>query len=282
MVLHQIGVGAGPELRHHDVAALDQAHLARRVRSRDAADDVRDPRPGRVDEAAGAEGACFSRRRAPRRRICRRHRPGAVLAAGRNDGRAGEHLRPPFGGVERVEHHQARIVDPAVGIFEAARIAIEQRRPFRIAPQVQRARARQPPAPAQMVVEEQAEPHQPGRPVLRAVRQHEAQRPDDVGCGLQQHLALDQRLAHQPELVIFEIAQPPVHQLARARRRPFGQVPLLGQHNRQPTPRRIPRKTSTVDPTADHKQIDHPGLRAHPASSRRRPARGRRIPAFLP
>ena len=80
----------------------------------------------------------------------------------------------------RVQHHEPRVVDPAVGIFEAPGVLVEDRRALGIAAQVERARARQLLAAAEMVVEEQPEPHQPGGAVLRAVRQHEAHRPDDV------------------------------------------------------------------------------------------------------
>jgi len=47
------------------------------------------------------------------------------------------------------------------------------------------------------------------------VRQYETQRADDVGRDLPEDFALDQRLADQPELVIFEIAQSAMHQLGR-------------------------------------------------------------------
>lgn len=40
---------------------------------------------------------------------------------------------------------------------------------------------------------------------MRAVRQHEAHGPDDVRRRGEQHLALDQRLPHQAELVVFEV-----------------------------------------------------------------------------
>ena len=45
------------------------------------------------------------------------------------------------------------------------------------------------------------------------VRHHEAQRPHDVRRAAQQHLALVQRLAHQRELAVLEVAQAAVDQL---------------------------------------------------------------------
>jgi hypothetical protein len=65
-------------------------------------------------------------------------------------------------------------------------------------PQVDRSRAGQDLAAAEMVVEEQAEADHPARPQAAVVGQHEAQRPDEMRRGAQQHLALDQ--LDQPEL----------------------------------------------------------------------------------
>ena len=56
------------------------------------------------------------------------------------------------------------------------------------------------------------------------VRQHEAHRPDDVRRDPPQNLALDQRLANQPEFVIFEITQAAVNELGRPRRGAAGQI----------------------------------------------------------
>ena len=50
----------------------------------------------------------------------------------------------------------------------------------------------------------------------RHVRQDEPQRPHDVRRDAQQHLALHQRLAHQPELEVLEVAQAAVDQLGAA------------------------------------------------------------------
>ena len=161
-----------------------------------------------------------------------------------------------FGGIDRVEHDEARIVHPAIGIFEALGVLVEDRRAFGIAGEIERAGARQLLAAAEMVVEEQAEPHQPGRAILGAVRQHEAHRPDDVRRGLEQHFALDQRLAHQPEFVIFEIAQAAMHQLAGARRGALGKVVLLAEDHRQAAAGRVARDAGAVDAAADHEEIN--------------------------
>ena len=107
-----------------------------------------------------------------------------------------------------------------------------------------------------MIVEEQAEAHEPGRALLGRMRQHEAHGPDDVRGGVQQHLALDQRLAHQAELVIFEIAQAAMDELAGARRGALRQIVLLAQDDREAAARRIARDAGTIDAAPDDDQID--------------------------
>ena len=114
-----------------------------------------------------------------------------------------------------------------------------------------------------MVVEEEAEADEPGRPLLRRVRQHEAHRPDDVRRRAQQHLALDQRLAHQPELVIFEIAQAAMDQLAAARRGALARDrPSRTAATDEAAPGRVARDAGAVDAAADDE-------------------RGRRLPAAI-
>ena len=51
-VLDEIGLPALPEFRHDDVAALDQADVARRVQPGHAADHVIDPGAGGIDQRA--------------------------------------------------------------------------------------------------------------------------------------------------------------------------------------------------------------------------------------
>jgi len=61
------------------------------------------------------------------------------------------------------------------------------------------------------------------------VRQDEAHRPNDVRRGLEQNLALDQRLAHQAKLAELEIAQAPVNELAGGGGRGAREVAALHQ-----------------------------------------------------
>ena len=136
------------------------------------------------------------------------------------------------GGVERVEQHQPRVVDEAVGVFEALREQpLGERFARGVALEIERAGRRQQLAAAEMVVKEQPEPEQPGRPQLAVMRQDEPQRLDDVRRHPPQHLALDQRLADQAEFVILEVSQSAVDQLGRPGRRPARQVIHFTQEN---------------------------------------------------
>lgn len=65
-----------------------------------------------------------------------------------------------------------------------------------------------------MVIEEQTGADHPRRAQVRAVRQHEAHRFDDMRRLGQQHLALGQCLADQSEFVVFQITQPAMNELA--------------------------------------------------------------------
>ena len=55
-------------------------------------------------------------------------------------------------------------------------------------------------------------------------RDEEGQHPDEVGCVLQRALALVQRLVHEPEIALLEVAEPTVHELRALRRRTRGEV----------------------------------------------------------
>ena len=77
-----------------------------------------------------------------------------------------EDLCTAFGGIDCIEDDQSRIIDPAIGIFEAPRISRFDRRADGIAQEVDGSAARQPVPLAEMIVQEQAEPHEPCRSLL--------------------------------------------------------------------------------------------------------------------
>src|SRR5207245_5587910 len=68
-----------------------------------------------------------------------------------------------------------------------------------------------------------------------------------------------QRLAHQRELVVLEVAQAAVDQLGRRRRGVRGEIVALGQRNAPATAREITRDAGTIDAAADDEyvNVDH-------------------------
>src|SRR5690606_9476473 len=186
----------------------------------------------------------------------------------------GQDLGAALARIERVQDHEARVLDPAVRVREADAKVLLERRARRIAPQIDAPGARQLAATAEMVVQEQAEADQPDRTLLGAVRQNEAQRPRDVRRDAQQNLALDQRLAHQSEFAVFEIAQPAVDQLARRRGGVVGEIVLFAQHDLEAAAGGVAGDAGAVDAAADDQEIDRFALaQADPfptATARRR------------
>ena len=71
----------------------------------------------------------------------------------------------------------------------------------------------------------------------------------------QQDLALGERLGHQAELVVLEVAQAAVDQLRGGRRGRAGEIVLLDQQHRQAAPRGVARDAGAVDAAADHQQV---------------------------
>ena len=76
------------------------------------------------------------------------------------------------------------------------------------------------------------------------------------GAAAQQDLALDQRLADQPELVIFEIAQAAMDQLAAARRGALGEIVLLAQQHLEAAAGGVAGDAGAVDAAADDDEIE--------------------------
>ncbi len=248
-VLEDIGVLPLPELAGDDVAALDQADMALAGHTLDLAEHPLDPGAGGVDQRARLDHLLAALG------MGQLDPPQPVDPAGASERGPGQDAGAALGGIERREHDQAGVVDPAVGIFEGAPEGRPDRRALQIAPQIERAGAGQLLPAAQMVVQPQAQADQPDRALLRAVRQDHAHRPDDMRGGLEQHLALDQRLAHQPELVVLQVAQAAVDILAAARGGAFREVVLLAQQHAQAAAGGIARDARPVDAAADDHEI---------------------------
>ncbi|MNV88646.1 hypothetical protein D3C71_1828670 [compost metagenome] len=58
-----------------------------------------------------------------------------------------------------------------------------------------------------------------------------------------------------------------MHQLAGARTRALGQIVLLAEEHREPTPGGIARDASTIDAAADDEKIIYSGLGTHVLAS---------------
>ena len=207
-----------------------------------------DPRPGGVDQDAGGCDV------APAAHV--EHQPPGLAALGADAARAGADHRAALGGIERIEHDQTRVVRPAIGIFEAASGRPLERRAERIIGEIEGAGRGQNLSPAEMVVDEQPQAQHPGRAHPRLGRQHEAHRPDEVRRHAQHHLALDQRLAHQPEPSLLEIAQAPVDELGGGRRRAGREIVLLDQQNAQAPAGGVAGDPGAVDAAADDGEIE--------------------------
>ncbi len=85
--------------------------------------------------------------------------------------------------------------------------------------------------------------------------QHEAHRLDQVWRLGQQHFAFGQRFADQAELVMFEVAQPSVDQLAAGGGGVAGKVVAFAEEYRKSAPGRIGGNARAVDPAADDGDI---------------------------
>ncbi len=238
-----------------DMTALDEPHAVLRAATERVVQQLADPRARRVRDRAGAHvdaGAAGA---------LQLRMPFAARADRADELRAREHGGAALAGVQRVEHHEARIVDPAVGINEAAPDRIDERCAGRMAAHIDAARAGQQLAPSKVVVQEQTGADEPGRAQIGHVRHHEAQRPHDVRCGPQQRFALLKRLAHKAEFLVLEIPKPAVDEFGARRRRVRGQVVLFDQQHGQAAPRGVTRDARAIDPAAHHEQIVSAALR---------------------
>ena len=239
------------QLRHHDMAPLDQPHRRGRVRPHHRVGHLRGPTVRPALTSARAR----SRRRAP---VCVSRSSSSHTAPSRC---ADTHsvrvaTAAPRSAASRAFSTVSRESSTQQSEYSNPESIVGlQRRPGRVPPQLHRARGRQLPAPAQMVVEEQPEPQQPRRPQLGVIRQYETQRPDDVRRDAPQHLALLQGLAHQPELVVLEVAQPAMDQLGGRRRRAGAEILALAQEDAPPPPGGIPRDPAAINAATDDRDV---------------------------
>ena len=240
------------QARHDDVAALDQPHPLAGLDVGLLVEEAFHPWPGGIDQAArlqlhrGAVGC--AELDVPQLAVLAAPRRHAAMAG--ED--AGTHLARRL----HVGDHQPRVVDPGIGVDEAVLEGGFQARPELRVRQVDRDRLGQRHVPVEMVVEEEAQPQHPAWPQMRLMRQHETQRKGEVRRLGQQDLALLQRLAHQPELVVLQIAQAAMDQLGRGRRGGAGKIVHLAQPDLQRPPHRIAGNACTVYSAAHYEKIE--------------------------
>ena len=194
----------------HDVAALDQPEMRRCAAAERGFCHAINKRASRIDYRARGHLALASA-------IAKGCPPSVGGARQRRALGPDPHLGTVFLGILDRQHHQPCVLDPAVGIFEPGPQPLLQHPAMRGDAQVDTLAARQAHLPGDAVVEQQSQTQHPFGPHARFVRHDEAQRPDDMRCIAQQHLAFAQALRDEPELVMLEIAQPAMDQLGAGR-----------------------------------------------------------------
>ena len=181
--------------------------------------------------------------------------PQRAFAPRRSHRHARVNGRTAFRRILGVQQHQARILYPTIGIFKTDPMPGAERRAERRIRQVNPPGCRQRLSPAQMIIQKQSKPQQPGGPEALVMRQHKAQRPDDMRRDAQQDFAFNQRFTHQAEFVMFQIAQATMDQLGGIARSAAAQVALLKQHNGKPAARSITRNARTIDAATNDGKI---------------------------
>src|SRR4029079_13267020 len=159
-----------------------------------------------------------------------------------------------------VEHYEPRVVDAAVPVGKAVRQLAAQRVAGVVPPQIKRLRSWEALPLPEMVIEKQTGAQHQSRPASRHLRQHETLWPNDMSGVGKQHLALLQRLAHQTELEMLEIAQAAADELGARRRGGAAEVPLLDEQHRKSAPGSIRRDAGAVNAAAGNDEVvDHGG-----------------------
>ncbi len=276
IVLQHEGLGPRVHARNHDVAALHQPHRMGAGVSGMVGGETAHPGSGRIHYRPCVE--CFllaaqliDQPRLPHlltaAHVCVRYILQLNAAAATDDACA---LLP---GLKGIEDDQTGVIDPCIGELEAG---LEFRKQRAVRAEAQGPRARQRDPPAQEIVQVQSGADHPARTQVGPVRQLQTQRFNNVRRLAQQHLTLRQSLAHQAKLVLLQIAQTAVDQLAACRGRRRTQVRHLAQRHVQTPTRGIGSNAAAVDTAADDQQVVQVSGGRHALSPpMRRPSRGK-------
>ena len=100
------------------------------------------------------------------------------------------------------------------------------------------------------------------QPVGGEDREQERLHAHEVGRGPPQHLALGERFVDEPDLALLEVAQAPVHELRRLRRRSRREVVPLDQGGPQAPARGVERATRAGDAATDDHDVERFGREA--------------------
>ena len=119
--------------------------------------------------------------------------------------------------------------------------------------------------PGEQVVELQAGAIERRLPPV-VVRHHEAEIADQVRRVLQQQAALVQRLHHQPNVALLQVAHAAVHQLGAAAGRAFAEVALLQQQRGISAAGRVDRDAGAGRAAADDDDVPGAGVRLEAAA----------------
>ena len=247
-ILENIGAVVIIKPWQHDVATLDQPEARRLVAAHHRMLHRANPGAGGIDQGAGVKFGRPITTFTGDTPQCAIPPRGTYRHARVNGGTA-------FRRILGVQQHQARILYPAIGIFKADAMPGAERRAEWGACQINALGWRQRPSPAQMIIQKQPKPQQPGGSEALVMRQHKAQGPDDMRRDAKQDFAFNQRFTHQAKLVMFQIAQATMDQLGGIGRSAAGQIAFFEQHHGKPASRRIPRNAGAIDATTNDGQV---------------------------
>ena len=220
------------------------------------------PHAGRVDDVGRAhvELAAADRVADARAVAGQRDRLDAVDRHGAEALRLGEHgeHEPHVVGLAVVEQVAARRVarrerGDELGHLGAVDHAVARRAPL-LAPVGTGVAAAA--AARHHVVHVQAEADEPVGAGAVERGHDQRQRADEVRCERGQQLALQQRLADEPEVEVLQVPQAAVDELARARRGAARVVALLHQRDRVPAAGGVERDPGAGDPAADDQDVE--------------------------
>jgi hypothetical protein len=265
-----------PVPRHHHVHALGGTHLKTAALLGQGLDLV-GPHPGRVDHDVAAnlgDRAVFGVADAD---------PGhpVALAQQRDHLGGASHDRAVVRRGARDRHRVPGVVDDGVVVADPA----DQRAALQPRAQPQRAGTRQMLLrgnrfrAAEAVVEEDTRRGVGTLPPPMGQREQERQRLDQVRRQRgQRQLALMERLAHQPELQLLEVAQPTMEHLRRAARGAGSEVARLDERDLEPARGGIQGAPGAHHAAADHHDVELLGAESLPERrALRRAEHGNRI-----